>query len=75
MHMNPKNKENISDYLSVKEAAEFLGVSKDTVRRWDRKGKLKAYRHPMNRYRLYKKEDLQKILDSIKQPKGGDKPK
>ena len=75
MHMNPRDKENISDYMSVKDAAEFLGVSKDTIRRWDKKGKLKAYRHPMNHYRLYKKADLQAILDKIQRPDSGGKTK
>jgi len=73
MKSNPKEK--FSDYLSVKDAAEFLGVSRDTVRRWDKKGKLKAYRHPMNLYRLYKKEDLQNILNEIKRPREGGKSK
>ena len=68
VHMNTNESENISDYLSVKDAAEYLGVSKDTLRRWDRKGKLKAYRHPLNKYRLYRKEDLQKLLAEIKRP-------
>ena len=75
MLMKSNRKEKISDYLSVKDAAEFLGVSRDTIRRWDKKGKLKAYRHPMNRYRLYKKEDLQKILNEIKRPGKGGKSK
>ena len=29
------------------------GVSKDTLRRWDRAGKLEARRHPITGYRLY----------------------
>lgn len=73
--MKSEPKENISDYLSVKDAAEFLGVSRDTLRRWDKKGKLTAYRHPMNKYRLYKKEDLQNILNEIKRPGKGGKSK
>ncbi|ADL12442.1 regulatory protein MerR [Acetohalobium arabaticum DSM 5501] len=30
--------------LSVKEAADFLGVAKSTLRRWDNEGKLVADR-------------------------------
>ena len=73
--MKDEQIESFSDYMTVKEAAEFLGISNETLRRWDRKGKLKAYRHPLNRYRLYKKQDLENLLKQIKQPKGGDRKK
>ncbi len=46
------------DYLTVNDAAAFLGVSGATLRNWDRSGKLKAFRHPANGYRLYSMEDL-----------------
>jgi molybdopterin-binding protein len=35
--------------LSLGEAAAALGVSVDTLRRWDRKGQLKTKRDPRNR--------------------------
>lgn len=53
---------NFKEYLTVKQAAEFLGVTVMTLHRWDAKGKLKARRHPINRYRLYKKSDLERLL-------------
>ena len=71
MHMKKKQIDNISDFLTVKEAADILGICPDTLRRWDRKGKLTAYRHPINRYRLYKREDLEHLLKQIRQPKKG----
>ncbi len=37
------------DYYSVSEAAKVLGVSVDTLRRWDRIGKIKADRDHANR--------------------------
>ena len=52
----------ISDYLMINEAAEFLGVSKDTLRRWDRARKLKARRHPVSNFRLYLRSDLDEFL-------------
>ena len=61
-----KEKNAMSDYMTIKEAAEFLKVTGQTLRNWDNLGKLKPYRHPMNNYRLYKKADLVKILKSIK---------
>jgi MerR family transcriptional regulator, copper efflux regulator len=54
----------LSDYLTVKMAAEFLGVSPSTLRNWDREGKLKPHRHPMNRYRLYLRVELEAVLQS-----------
>lgn len=56
----------LSDYLTVKEAALALGVCCSTLRNWDKTGKLKAYRNPINGYRLYKKIDLEKLLREVK---------
>ncbi len=52
----------ISDFMTVGEAAAYLCVSKDSLRRWDQAGKLKARRHPINGYRLYQKSDLDELL-------------
>lgn len=54
-----------NDYLRISEAADYLGVSSETLRNWDKSGKLIAYRHPINDYRLYSKTDLDKILREI----------
>lgn len=59
----------IEDYLQIKEAAEFLGVVRATLRNWERRGKLISHRHPMNRYRLYKREDLEALLGNIRDSK------
>ena len=37
------------DYYSASEAANALGISVDTLRRWDRIGKIKAERDQANR--------------------------
>ncbi len=55
----------IDDYLKKTDASKFLGVTGNTLINWERDGKLKTYRHPLNKYRLYKKEDLAKLLSSI----------
>ena len=55
----------ISEYLRVGEAANLLGVSKDSLRRWDRAGKLIARRHPISKYRLYLRGDLDAFLRRI----------
>ena len=62
-------KTNLKDYLTIKKAAEFLGVCKDTLRIWDVKGKLKSFRHPINDYRLYKKSELVKLLKKVRRGK------
>lgn len=59
---------NLQDYLTIKEAAEFLGVSPNTLRNWERRGKLVVYRHPINGYRLYRQADLELVLQAIVQP-------
>lgn len=56
---------NLKEYAHVKEAAELLGISPMTLRNWDQRGKLKPVRNPINGYRLYKKSDLKKLLESI----------
>ena len=53
-------------YINIKEAAEMLGVSKLTLRNLDKSGKLEAHRHPINNYRVYLKEDLDKLISQIK---------
>ena len=55
----------LSDYLQIKAAAALLGVAPNTLRNWDRTGKIQVYRHPVNNYRLYKRADLQRLLASI----------
>jgi len=54
----------MKNYYSISEVADLLGKSKETLRRWDRNGKLMAVREPMSNYRVYKKEQL-KIFDEL----------
>ncbi len=54
-----------NEFLTVGQAAGYLGVSKDTLRRWDRSGKLVARRHPLTEFRLYMKSDLDAILAKV----------
>lgn len=42
--------------LSLGEAAKALGVSADTLRRWDRAGKLRTHRDERNRRRVSQSE-------------------
>lgn len=47
------------EYLTIAEAAEKIGKSPETLRRWDRDGKLVAMREPISNYRVYREEQLQ----------------
>jgi DNA (cytosine-5)-methyltransferase 1 len=49
---------------TISEVADLLGKSKETLRRWDKSGKLSAVREPMSNYRVYKREQLM-IFDEI----------
>lgn len=45
--------------LNIGQAAEILGVSIDTLRRWDESGKLVAIRKDGGTHRYYREEDLE----------------
>jgi DNA (cytosine-5)-methyltransferase 1 len=56
-------------YLTVNEVARILGVTPLTVRNWDKKGRLTAYRNPVNNYRLYNIEEVEAIIKKIEDSK------
>jgi excisionase family DNA binding protein len=51
----------MAHFVTLSEAASYLGVSKTTLRNWDKEGKLKAHRHPINRYRVYDLAELRQL--------------
>ena len=55
----------LSDYMRISEAADYLGISANTLRNWTNSGKLTAHRHPVNTYRLFKKQDLDALLEKV----------
>ncbi|MCP6718038.1 MAG: helix-turn-helix domain-containing protein [Patescibacteria group bacterium] len=63
----PLNKQ--KKYLKIKEVAELFGVTPLTLRNWDKAGKLKAYRHPINNYRIYKPQEVELFLRKIESGK------
>ena len=54
------------DFLTVSEAARILNVSASTLRYWDKTGKLKSIRHPINGYRLFSKSQVNDLSHRIK---------
>ncbi|WP_237225500.1 MerR family transcriptional regulator [Rubinisphaera sp. JC750] len=59
--------DNLRDFLRISEAADYLGVSPNTLRNWENAGKIAAHRHPVNGYRLFKKEDLDALLRQLQE--------
>ncbi len=55
----------MNEYMSLTEASELIGKSKETLRRWDRDGKLSAVREPMSNYRVYKREEVQNLFSNF----------
>lgn len=53
------------EYLTVKQVADFFGVTPLTLRNWDKSGKLRAMRNPLNNYRIYKAQDIKLLLRKI----------
>lgn len=51
--------------LGLKEVAKILGVTPLTLRNWDKKGRLVAYRNPINNYRVYRYADIADLLAAI----------
>lgn len=54
----------MKEFYSLSEVADLLGKSKETLRRWDNSGKLRAVREPLSNYRVYRKEQL-KIFEEL----------
>ncbi len=61
--------EKISDFLRVADAADYLGVSPNTLRNWENAGKINALRNPMNDHRLFRRSDLDSLLKKFSTPK------
>jgi len=52
----------IPKLLKIREAAEILNVNPETLRRWDRSGKLKAIIISKRGDRRYRIEDIEKLI-------------
>jgi len=59
----------IKKYFTVSEVAYIVGVTPLTLRNWDKAGKLRARRNPINNYRVYKKEDVETFLRRMEKPR------
>ncbi|SFP60710.1 DNA (cytosine-5-)-methyltransferase [Parafilimonas terrae] len=55
----------MKEYLSLSETSKLIGKSKETLRRWDRDGKLNAVREPISNYRVYEKAKVQTLFANL----------
>lgn len=60
-HQNP--------YISIRYAAKMLNVTPLTLRNWDKRGVLIAYRNPANNYRVYRRDQVEMFLRRIENTK------
>ena len=56
-------------YYTIHEVSKILGVSAQTLRNWDRSGKLKPNHKSPNGYRYYSEKELNALLN-VKSPTG-----
>jgi excisionase family DNA binding protein len=59
---------NLSDYMHSAEAAEYLGIHHNTIRKWAASAELPVHRHRANGYRLLKRGDLDQFLQTAAKP-------
>ena len=62
----PEKKTTLPKLLTISQTAVILNVHIETLRRWDRSGKLKAIRINERGDRRYNPEDLEKIIQDKK---------
>jgi excisionase family DNA binding protein len=58
----------LTEYLHTAAAAEYLGVAQNTIRKWAARGDIAMHRNPANRYRLFKRTDLDNFLKKAAKP-------
>ena len=54
-----------SKLLSIGQAAKLLGVSIDTLRRWDASGRLRSIRSGPRGHRFFKSADIEYYLQEV----------
>ncbi len=65
-HKKQEKDDLLPELLTLEEASAYLKCHPNTLRSWDRKGILPAIRIGERRARRYKKEDLEKFVQSPK---------
>lgn len=52
----------LHEYLKIADAARFIGVSQNTLRKWADEGRIGVRLNPANGYRLFQRDDLEAFL-------------
>jgi len=52
-------------YLTISQAANLIKISNETLRRWDKSGKFKSIRHPINNYRVYSERRVLALVEEL----------
>lgn len=55
--------EEVGNLVPADEAARLLGVSRPTLRRWEREGKLVAHRQRLGKKVVYNRETIEKLAE------------
>ncbi|MBD3281114.1 MerR family transcriptional regulator [Candidatus Dojkabacteria bacterium] len=63
MNKQEKNPQLNKEFYTIGEVAQILNVHIDTLRRWDKAGKLKPVRIGDIGWRRYRKVDIENILN------------
>ena len=66
MKKTQKNDGDLPELLTLEEASAYLKCHPNTLRSWDRKGILPAIRIGVRKARRYKKDELEKFIQSPK---------
>lgn len=56
-------------YVTILQASKLLGVTPLTLRNWDKRGMLTAYRNPINNYRVYRFDQIELFLRKMENSK------
>jgi len=56
-------------YITILQASRLLGVTPLTLRNWDKRGMLTAYRNPINNYRVYRLDQIELFLRRMENSK------
>ena len=48
------------------EVAKLLGVTPQTLRTWEEKGELVPFRNPINNYRVYKINQIERFIEDMR---------
>ena len=56
------------EFVLVKEAAKMLAVCPNTIRAWGANGKITEYRHPINDYRMFKRDEIERLIEKMREP-------